>query len=369
MSFNGLTNLSLYNFRSYRFLDLPISSNFVVLYGDNGAGKTNILEAISMFSATRGLRKASLSELRFNSCNLLSKWSVDADVCLNNSITSLSTCVANDARVCKIDGSIMQSLTKFEEILWLLWITPQIDRILCEQSQIKRKFFDHLVEGIDPHHKFRIRHVSKLLKERMHILQNRHDKIWLESIENKIAELYIKINEKRRKFIELVNGIFTTCYTHLLFPHIDLEGDFEQAICGECEFNEQKDITKILLESSRADDRLRETTLYGVHRTNWYVGKNKDISADNCSSGEQKSMLILLILASLKVYESYRNGIPILLLDDLMVHLDDTKRYMFCEELKKLKTQVFLTGTDKAFFLGLQDNAQMINVKNSICFR
>lgn len=364
MDFDGIENISLYNFRSYRFLELPISSEFVVLTGENGAGKTNILEAISLFSSARGIRKAQLNELIHCGCSALSRWQISAKIRHGSNETYFSSSLSNGKRIGYIDETQVSSLRGFEDIMWLLWITPQVSEIFWGQSQIKRKFFDHLVTGISPHHYFRLKHVSKLQKERLHILQHNPHKTWLSTIESKLAALYVSIYEERIKFINLLQDTIQTHYPEILSPNVNCSGDFENSVLN-AEY--MGDVISERLEASRRLDTEKASTSYGVHKTNWNVLKNNQIDIENSSSGEQKLMLIILILSALRIYRENRTGVPILLLDDIMVHLDQARRQFLCSELQKLNTQVFLTGTDDSFFTPLRKNAQFIKVQNSIC--
>lgn len=365
MNFDGIKELSLYNFRSYRFLEFPISSRFVIFTGENGAGKTNILEAISLFSSTRGLRKAVIDELLFNDCSSLSRWNINARVSVGANDIYLSTFISNAKRSGTIDGATISSLAKFEEIIWILWITPQVDQIFLAQNPIKRKFFDHLVSGINSNHRFRLNYISKLQKERLHILQHNPDRLWLNSIENQLSDLYITIYDERTKFINTISGVMHEYYDNPLTPIISCTGNFEDAITG---LNEE-DIKNTILEKlsqTRTEDCFKSTTSFGPHKTNWVTTKTNHISAENSSSGEQKSMLIILILSALRMYQTVKSGVPLLLLDDFMVHLDENKRTIFAKELQKLTAQVFLTGTDQSFFACFSPCAQFVKIKDSM---
>ena len=368
VEFDGISALSLYNFRSYRFLELPISSQFVIFTGSNGAGKTNILEAISLFSSTKGLRKASTDELLFNECSSLARWNVNAKISIGANDVYVSTFVNNAKRSGTIDGTPITSLSKFEDIVWILWITPQVDQIFLSQTPIKRKFFDHLVSGMNPSHRVRLNYVTKLQKERLHILQHNPNKLWLDSIETQLADLYILIHEERMKFINSITEIITLYYGGILHPIINCTGSFENSINEQDEEN-VKDLILEKLQQSRSEDCLKNSTSYGPHKANWTVEKPNHISAENSSSGEQKSMLIVLILSSLRMFTTIKSGIPILLLDDFMVHLDENKRRLFACELQKLSAQVFLTGTDHSFFAGFEKTGQFIKIRESIVVR
>lgn len=359
-----ITSLCLKNFRSYRFLDINTDSDFVIFVGQNGAGKTNILEALSLLSNTKGIRKASLDELKNLDAN--SGFKVEATLVNGAYESTLSTYFIKDKRQGEIDFSQTKTLDEFEKMLWFLWVTPQMSEFITGQSALRRGFFDHLVSGIDPKHHFRLQYTKKLQKERMHIMQNNYDNNWLSSIELKLAELFVKIDSKRREFLDVLHNVLSNNYSDLLRPNVTVSGNLENVI-----FNVQNDDKMMhiidVLARSRLYDKDRGVTNYSVMRTNWEIKKNDRINAQNCSSGEQKSMLISLILAAVRIYKSFRHGVPILLLDDIMVQLDSDKRRFLVEELKGLNIQTFLTGTDDYLFSDFQNKSKVFFVHNSIC--
>lgn len=360
----GIKFVQLRNFRSYRFLDLDTDYKYVIFVGENGAGKTNILESISLLSSTKGLRKASLSD--FKNTGAIGEWRVSAELFANGYTSTLETYSLSGKRSGAIDGSTIKSLGEFEKNLWFLWVTPQMNDLLIGQSQIKRSFFDHLVTGIDAHHHFRLQYLKKLQKERLHILQNNYDKNWLDAIELKIAELFVKIFDKRMDFLRILQNTFEAHRSDFLRPKIVCSGAVEDILAAG---TEERFFIKILdgLANSREKDIAFGITNFSVTRSNWQVFKNSE-TAENCSSGEQKAMLISLILAAVRIYKSLRKEPPILLLDDIMVHLDKNKREILIDELKTLDVQVFLTGTDSYFFSHFNDDFRLISVRNSICF-
>lgn len=361
---NRIKSIQLRNFRSYRFLNLNANADYIIFIGENGAGKTNILEGLSLLSSTKGLRKASMQELK--NMNSFGEWRVEVELEYEGYETGLATYSNNGKRLGTIDETSIKSLSEFEKLLWFLWITPQMNDIMIGQTQTKRSFFDHLVSGIDPHHHFRLQYLKKLQKERLHILANNYNKNWLDAIESKMAELFIKISEKRSEFLSILEKTLSDGNTNFLRPNIQCVGDVEKILLKT---NEENGIIQILdaLLASRLKDLELGITNFSVTRSSWLVSKNNDLSVENCSSGEQKAILISLILAAVKIYKKLRSGMPILLLDDIMVHLDENKRSVLIDELKKLKTQIFLTGTDDYFFKDFNENSKKIIVKNSIC--
>ncbi len=354
------------NFRSYKTLALNVSSRFVVFYGENGAGKTNVLEAISLFSSDKGLRKASISDLISNGSSA-SSWNLELLLEKNKYKTYLSTNIQNGRRIAKIDESIAQNLSKFEEMLWLLWVVPSMDNIFIDSISDRRSFFDHLVSGYDKEHKSNIKKLAKLQKERLHLLFNRNDKLWLKILEEKISEKNIEITKSRLTFIDLLHDSFKNHHSDFLRPIVGITGVIEDIFEKNNEENAQLEIMH-LLEKSRFEDSEKQTTNVSTQKSSWQAMHMKNnIKAENCSTGEQKAFLISLILASVRIYQKKRLGVPILLLDDLMVHLDSNRRESLIDELISLNIQTFFTGTDISFFQKITDIAQIYHVKNSIC--
>jgi len=356
------------NFRSYRTLALNISSRFVVFYGENGAGKTNILEAISLFSSNRGLRGATISDLNAIGSQALS-WNLELVVENNQHKTFLSTNAQNGRRVAKIDNSEMPTLSKFEEILWLLWVIPSMDKIFIGSMSDRRSFFDHLVSGYDKFHKHNLKKLSELQKERLHVIFHRQDESWLKILEEKMAEKNVEITKSRQNFIELLHKTFEKHPSEFLRPIVSVSGIVEDIYGRNNEETAQLEIA-FLLKKNRYEDSEKQMTNISVQKSLWQVMHTQtNLEAEICSTGEQKAFLISLILAVMRIYQQTRSGIPILLLDDLMMHLDINRRNHLINELISLNVQTFFTGTDLSFFDGILDIAQVYYVKDSICFR
>lgn len=363
---SSIKRLACRNFRSYRTLSLNFSSDFVVFYGENGAGKTNILEAISLFSANRGLRKAPMSDLGTTGTPPLS-WNLEMSIDKAGYATLLSTNAPNARRSAYIDGASMPSLAKFEEILWLLWVVPSMDNIFISAQSDVRSFFDHLVSGYDPTHKNNLKDLASLQKERLHVIFFRKDERWLQVLEERMAEKNLRITQSRMEFVELLHDVFNRYASEFLRPIVDLSGIIEGIFR---EHSEEKALEEIAgrLKASRYEDSDKQTTTVSVLKSIWKVRhRHTGLAAENCSTGEQKAFLISLILAVLRIYKTRRNGTPVLLLDDLMMHLDPGRRRSLTNELRSLKVQSFFTGTDAELFADIRDVAQMYRVKNSIC--
>jgi DNA replication and repair protein RecF len=345
---------------------LNFSSKFVVFYGENGAGKTNVLEAISMFSSGRGLRKAPMADLNSVSSPDFS-WRLELVLHLDGYKTFLSTAAPGGRRVAKIDNSNINSLSKFEEIFWLLWVAPGMDSIFSGQGVDRRGFFDHLVTGYDKEHKARMKNLNTLQKERLQVIFWKKDERWLQVLEEKIAMENVKITKARLEFIELLHRTFADHPSDFLRPKISISGAVEKIYEAHSEESALLEMAAAL-KKQRFEDAERQTTQTSALRTFWRTTHDKtNLEATNCSMGEQKAFLISLILAVARIYRSHRAGIPTLLLDDLLVHLDEVNRRKLVRELISIDVQTFFTGTDLDLFSDLSDVAQVYHVEKSIC--
>lgn len=362
----SVRRLACRNFRSYRTLSLAFSSDFVVFCGENGAGKTNILEALSLFSANRGLRKAPILDLGTVGTPVLS-WNLEIGVEKAGYGTLLATNAPNARRVASIDGSTVPSLAKLEEILWLLWVVPSMDNIFVSAQSDVRSFFDHLVSGYDSTHKNNLKDLVNLQKERLHVILFRKDERWLQVLEERIAEKNLLIAQTRIEFVELLQDVFNRHSSEFLRPAVSVFGVIEEIFRG---YSREEAIAKIVekLKDSRYEDSNKQTTNVSVLKSIWKTRhRQTGLAVENCSTGEQKAFLISLILAVLRIYKTRRNGVPVLLLDDLMTHLDRRRRRSLTDELKSLKVQSFFTGTDSELFTDIKTIAQMYKIKDSIC--
>lgn len=358
--------LVLRNFRSYQALSLNFNSRFVVFYGRNGSGKTNILEAISLFSSSKGLRKATMQDfVNFKTKSAL--WSTDLVISKNGYKTFLSTTAINGRRVAKIDGDTASSLSSLEEFLWLLWVTPGMNNLFIEARSERRHFFDHLVSGFSPHYKVQLKKVTALQKERLGVLSFRRDENWLNILEQQIAEESLTITKTRMDFLKLLHATFKEYESDFLRPRVRILGAIENIVENHSEENAILEIADAL-KSSRQDDFEKQTTNFSVHKTSWlaYHPKNQ-FEAENCSTGENKAFLISLILAVTRIYQKTKRGAPVLLLDDLMMYLDNTRRSALMRELIELNVQTFFTGTEDYLFRDMFKLSQMYHVENSIC--
>lgn len=367
----SLSSLTLSNFRNYEYARIETSSVPVVLTGENGAGKTNILEAVSLFSVGRGLRRAKLSELdNLSSDN--QAWAVAANAEGRMGKVKIGTgrdteTIENtDKRIVKIDGKIVRGQAELARHVSLIWLTPQMEQLFTEGSSSGRKFLDRLVFGFEAEHATRVNDYEYSMRERNKLLQyGRADADWLSVMEQKMAECATAIALARISTCEHIN--YTISASPLSFPkaYIDVSGFAEDLLKNGKSAVEIENSLKSSFASYRAQDAASGRTLIGTHRSELkvtHLGKN--MQAENCSMGEQKAMMLSIILAQARSGALWHGVVPIILLDEVAGHLDGVKRTELFEEIFDTGAQVWMTGTDTALFADLSGKAQFFRVDN-----
>jgi DNA replication and repair protein RecF len=349
----------LSNFRSYDNMQLEVGANSVVLTGANGAGKTNLLEAISFLSPGRGLRTAKLSDV--NKIGVNAPWAVsgrlmtpDGERQLGSGLLprhELSSETSADRRIGRLDGENLSSPAAFGDILQVSWLTPQMDRLFIEGTSGRRRFLDRLVAAYHPSHTREVNAYERVMRERGKLLSDGGaDPVWVSSLEKRMAEHGVAIAAARLDAIEKLSSAILE--SHSAFPSaiLALGGDLEKGLLSKPALEVEAEFCERLLGSRIHDARSGRTSI-GPHKTDLLVRhKDKDMPADLCSTGEQKALLIGITLASARLSATQFGAPPILLLDEVAAHLDDKRRGFLFEELGDIGSQVWLTGTDKSLF-------------------
>ncbi len=363
-----LTTLSLTNFRNYSRAELEFSGSLVVLIGPNGAGKTNILEAISLFSPGRGLRRASLGEMR--KAESVAAWSLSILLGRDGAPTRIGTGLeisegGIERRVLRIDGQNERAQARLLEYLNVLWLTPAMGQMFSEGTTVRRRFLDRLVYGFDPEHAGRIAAYEHHARERGRVLSMyAPDVAWISTLEQKMAEYSVAIAAARRAALDHL--ALSLAETRGSFPaaRMVLKGLAEEALeAGQGALAIEEEIA-VRLASSRARDAATGRASYGAHKAKlevWLMEKRAE--AAQCSTGEQKALLLSILLAQARASIQWRGFAPILLLDEVVAHLDSSRRAELFAELHGLGVQAFLTGTDAADFSAAEDGAQMVWVE------
>jgi DNA replication and repair protein RecF len=366
MSF--LFSLKLHNFRCYEEALLEgLSGGLIVLYGPNGAGKTNVLEAVSLLSPGRGLRSAKNMEMQ---CQTGEKaWAVSASI--HNGINEIKIGTGLDPqsekRLVRIQGQPVKSQSALADYISCVWLTPQMDRLFIDSSGHRRRFLDRLVFAFDPGHAGRASRYENALSQRSKLLRDgRKEPVWLDGLEAQIAETGIAIAAARIEFVQRLQRACNAANTEY-FPRANLKvtGSIEELLRNAPAL-EVEDMFKYQLRASREKDSLTGGAASGPHKSDLAViYAEKDMPADQCSTGEQKALLIGIILAHAHLIKAERGSPPVLLLDEVAAHLDENRRAALYEILQSMGGQAWLTGTDEMLFSPIRKSAQFFEVRDA----
>ena len=371
MPISRIRRLALTQFRNYRAAVLETRGEVVVLVGPNGAGKTNAIEAISFLSPGRGLRRATLDDVADNQGD--GSWAVSAEVEGALGLATLGTGIdapGSDApatsRRCRIDREPVNSATAFGDHLRMVWLTPAMDGLFLGAASERRRFFDRLVLAIDSEHTSRVSALDRSLRSRNRLLEVRnYDDHWCDAIERETAELAVAVAATRGQTATKLAAMLRTRGEASAFPsaQIMLDGWMENALLSE-PATSVEDRYREILRDSRARDAAAGRTLDGPHLTDLQViFAPKNMPARDASTGEQKALLIGLVLAHATLVAEMTGITPLLLLDEVVAHLDPERRTALFDELAKLGAQVWMTGADPAAFSGVVGSSEIFNVE------
>ncbi|MGB0681501.1 MAG: DNA replication/repair protein RecF [Magnetovibrionaceae bacterium] len=346
----------------------------VVLCGPNGAGKTNLLEALSLLAPGRGLRRAALGD--FARIQGAGGWAVAASVVGALGEAEIGTGLTAGApegerRAVRIDGEAASSQQALAERFSVQWLTPQMDRLFLEGPSARRRFLDRMVFGIDPAHSGRVSAYEKAMRDRARVLREnqRPDAHWLDALEAGMAERGVAISAARRDMLDRLAGELERGFGPFPAARVALDGLVDDWV-GSMPALEAEDRLKAALKDSRRRDAETGSTAIGPHRTDLLVHHlAKDMAADQCSTGEQKALLIALVLGHVRLTAADRGCVPVLLLDEVAAHLDQARREALFEALLALGTQAWLTGTDQPLFEPLRGKAQFFEITDAAVSR
>ena len=361
--------LTLSNFRNYHAAGLDVDADLAVLVGQNGAGKTNLIEAISFLVPGRGLRRATLEEVAFAEGD--GSWAVSAEIEGMLGLATLGTGLeppveggTPSARKCRIDCEPVGSATAFADHLRAIWLTPAMDQLFMGPTSERRRFLDRLVLAVDAEHSGRVSALELSLRSRNRLLEEaRPDSSWLDAIEHETAELAVAIAALRAETVHRLQGALAARQDEA-FPsaEIALDGWMERLLpdhpAGEIE-----DRYRGILKANRPRDAAAGRTLDGPHLTDLTViYPSKAVPAADASTGEQKALLIGLVLAHATLLTEMTGHAPVLLLDEVVAHLDPARRRALYDALAELGAQVWMTGADPATFTDIADRAAVFGV-------
>ncbi|WP_235830153.1 DNA replication/repair protein RecF [Algihabitans albus] len=385
-----LSRLSLSGFRNFRDIELALEPGPLLLTGPNGAGKTNLLEAVSLLSPGRGLRAARLADLdrrgasNFGPHSGSTGWAVAATVQTPEGPRDVGT--GRDPRVkpvqggdggrlqggrerrtVKLDGAFVTSQQALGEVVRCVWLTPQMDRLFEEGPSARRRFLDRLVYGFDPAHSGRIAAYETALRERSRILKDGlRDPAWLTALEATLAEKAVAIAAARRETVARLASALSEADGPFPRADLGLAGDAE-AWLDDLAAVEVEERLAARLAADRTQDAETGGARVGAHRTDLAVAHGRSgMPAAHCSSGEQKALLISVVLAHARLVRLAAGCGPLLLLDEVAAHLDAAHRSALFERLLELGLQAWITGSEPEPFEGLLPHAQQVTLHDGL---
>jgi DNA replication and repair protein RecF len=366
-----IRRLTLTNFRSYRAAQIEVAAGPIVLVGPNGAGKTNLIEAISFLAPGRGLRRATLDEVAFQEGD--GSWAVSADVdgalglaTLGTGIEAPTPEVTAVTRKCRIDREPAVSVAALSDHVRVIWLVPAMDALFSGPASERRRFLDRLALAVDAEHSGRVAALERSLRSRNRLLEEpRPDPHWLDAVEHETAEVAVAVAAQRAETVaRLQQALKARDDPASVFPsgEIILKGWIEE-LARQRPAIEVEDRYRAVLKENRARDAAAGRTLDGPHLTDLSVTyAAKGIAAADASTGEQKALLIGLILAHAQLIAEMSGFAPLLLLDEVVAHLDPARRAALYGELEALGAQVWMTGADPAAFAEIEPRAQVFEV-------
>ncbi|MEX0311213.1 MAG: DNA replication/repair protein RecF [Tateyamaria sp.] len=353
-----LTSLTLSHFRSHKVARLDLDARPVAIFGPNGAGKTNILEAVSLFSPGRGLRRSSAEDMTRRPEAL--GWKLSGVLRSQQQVHEIETwSEGGAARQVKIDGKAAAQ-TALGRIARVLWLIPSMDRLWIEGAEGRRRFLDRMTLSFVPDHAQVSLDYDKAMRERNRLLKDMvRDAHWYAALEQRMAETGATIHTNRLQ--ALTDLAEAQAGAKTAFPAADLTLQ-----PGELGMPETAEGLKDALADGRARDLAAGRTLIGPHRADLHgVYAAKGVPAKDCSTGEQKALLVSLILANARALARDFGAPPLLLLDEVAAHLDMDRRAALYDEICALGAQAWMTGTETALFDSLGDRAQYVEVTDT----
>ncbi|MER8742738.1 DNA replication/repair protein RecF [Mesorhizobium sp. M1004] len=366
---NHISKLTLTNFRNYAALSIGFSPGAVVFSGDNGAGKTNLLEAISLLTPGRGLRRAPYVDVAREGGDggfaLHARLDgPEGQVEIGTGITG-GEAAGEGGRKVRINGAPARSADAMLEWLRVVWLTPAMDGLFPGPAADRRRFLDRLVLAVDPGHGQRALDYEKAMRGRNRLLtEGSRDGAWFDAIEMQMAETGVAIAAARAELVRLLAAMIDRLPSSGPFPQADISlfGDLESHVASAPAVDVEQRYRDALADG-RERDRAAGRTLDGPHRSDLLVRhRPKAMPAELCSTGEQKALLVGIVLSHARLTGEMSAMTPILLLDEIAAHLDAGRRAALFSILEELNCQAFMTGTDAALFSSLRGRAQFLTV-------
>tara|TARA_B100001964_G_scaffold139643_1_gene153954 strand:+ start:237 stop:1418 length:1182 start_codon:yes stop_codon:yes gene_type:complete len=359
--------LVLTDFRNYAQLRLEPAPRSVVLTGANGAGKTNLLEAVSFLAPGRGLRRAHLGEVTRRGAPAMARWAVAARLDLPGGTCDIGTglesgAAAGERRQVRIDGESARGQAGLGERLGVSWLTPAMDRLFTEAPGGRRRFFDRLVVGLMPGHGRELAAYERGLRERARLLASGGEGRWLDVVEETLAAHGVAVAAARRETLGQLQAALAEASDPFPRPSLAIVGEIEGWLDDMAAVDAEHRFAG-LLRDSRLRDAESGHSIHGPHRSNLSAHHlAHDMPAGECSTGEQKALLVSIILAEARLRVARSGAPPLLLLDEVAAHLDANRRAALAEALIGLGAQAWLTGTDAELFEHLGGQATFYTV-------
>ncbi|MFK0276035.1 DNA replication/repair protein RecF [Ensifer sp. NPDC090286] len=363
-----LNRLKLTEFRNYAGLSLELDQRHVVLTGENGAGKTNLMEAVSFLSPGRGLRRAAYADVARVGAG--DGFSVFAEVEGMEGSVEIGTGTAGltegQSRRLRLNGTPAATVDELTDHLRVLWLTPSMDGLFTGPSADRRRFLDRLVLSLDPEHGRRASEFDRAMRSRNRLLgEFRPDPAWLTAIEREMAGLGVSMALARQEMLGLLTALVERTVDESVFPsaRLALSGFLDDEGHRPAYDLEEQYLT--MLRDGRPRDAAAGRTLDGPHRSDLLVRhREKDMEAARCSTGEQKALLVGLVLAHARLVGDMTGHAPVLLLDEIAAHLDVNRRAALFDLVDGLGGQSFMTGTDQSMFEALGERGRFLTVSH-----
>jgi DNA replication and repair protein RecF len=360
----SVKNIEAYNFRNYSNFTIDFNKQSSIILGRNGAGKTNILESLSLIMPGKGLRRVNYSDISNNQTS--SPWKISAQIDSLYDLINLENIEINEKRQITINNSVIRNKNEVADLFCIIWLTPQMDYLFSLSNTEKRKFFDRLVYNYDSEHATRLLKYEYYIRERNKILKNYNkDYSWLSIIEKNISEIGTSIIATRLEAAIQFNRIIKNSDTAFPQAIISIIGDIEKQFDNMSALQVELYYQDMLKENRQKDAEQGRTSI-GAHKSEIKVlHTQKSQYAEFCSTGEQKALLISLILANAKLRIEKTHTVPVMLLDEILVHLDFARQESLFNELNNLKCQFFITSVSDIDLLKNNKNMNYFEINDN----
>ena len=353
--------LAVRDFRNYQRAALAPDAGVVVLYGANGAGKTNLLEALSLLAPGRGLRGARLAQLDRRDGGA---FHIQAEIRTAEGLEDVAIAHerAGRRRVVRFADGVPRPAGALARLPGILWATPEMDRLFADAPAARRRFLDRLVLALDGRHADRVAAYERALRERAHLLRSGcRDEAWLAVLERRMAETAVAVAAARRELVAILGRELAHSRAGFPAARLGLRGEIEEALEGRSAIAVEDWMCEELRRARPVDAESGGASV-GPHRSDLQVATAAGEPAGSCSTGGQKALLLAMLLAQTRIVRAYAGSAPILLLDEATAHLDPARRAALFETLVELEGQAWVSGTERSLFRELEGRARFFRI-------